>query len=361
MFWCSSMKKRLDFERLQSRANTLVPRPSIDLSADTANAKARIERSFHIKSRAPAECSAFPWMRAFIMFGRLSKCRMCHAKCQTLECHIQRKHKFVVSDDTSSGRYNLIFKFVESPQLRVYFATKEMARSRSHSRSYSSSPSSSSRRTKSRRRSKSPSSSRRKQRYRSPEHSYKSKKSSRRYHSRRSQSPYYERDRRHRRSLSRSNSRSKYSTTSSSTSSSTSASRSPSPNRNAKSTAAPSRIKLQKTPSPPPPPTLAFTSAMEYLDGRHGIDAIDDINADEFVPKSFKTEAVKSGKNDTVDAAAAKSVKIHTNAPNEDPIFHQSVSDGGRWTSILMRSKERLLIDWLVSFAVLCRRRRTHG
>lgn len=65
---------------------------------------------------------------------------------------------------------------------------------------------------------------------------------------------------------------------------------------------------------------------MEYLDGRHVVDAIDEINAEEFVPKTFKTDTTKVSKMDSVDATTAKSVKIHTNAPNEDPIFHQNVS-----------------------------------
>lgn len=209
-----------------------------------------------------------------------------------------------------------------------------MARSRSHSRSYSSSPASSSRKSKSRRRSKSPSSSRRKHRYRSPDHSYKSKKSSRRYHSRRSQSPYYERERRHRKSLSRSSSKS---------SSTTSSSRSSSPHR--KSTASASKIKLQKTPSPPPPPTLTFSSTMEFLDARHQVDANSEINADEFVPKSFKSDLSKnSGSTEAADAATAKTIKIHTNAPNEDPIFHQNVSflpTGGH-----IQEADRAIIDF---------------
>lgn len=66
---------------------------------------------------------------------------------------------------------------------------------------------------------------------------------------------------------------------------------------------------------------------MEYLDGRHVVDAIDDINADEFVPKTFKSDSIKSGKIDAVDApATVPAITIHTNAPNEDPIFHQNVS-----------------------------------
>lgn len=57
------------------------------------------------------------------------------------------------------------------------------------------------------------------------------------------------------------------------------------------------------------------------------VDAIDDLNADEFVPKSFKSEASKCSKVETADATTtAKAVKIHTNAPNEDPVFHQNVS-----------------------------------
>lgn len=67
---------------------------------------------------------------------------------------------------------------------------------------------------------------------------------------------------------------------------------------------------------------------MEYLDGRHVVDAIDDLNADEFVPKTFKSESTKSIKMETAEATpAVKAVKIHTNAPNEDPVFHQNVSD----------------------------------
>lgn len=56
------------------------------------------------------------------------------------------------------------------------------------------------------------------------------------------------------------------------------------------------------------------------------VDAIDEINAEEFVPKTFATDTNKGSKLDVADATSAKSVKIHTNAPNEDPVFHQNVS-----------------------------------
>lgn len=84
-----------------------------------------------------------------------------------------------------------------------------------------------------------------------------------------------------------------------------------------------SKIKLQKTPSPPPAPT--FSSAMSYLDGRQVTDALDELNADEFVPKTFKSEANAKPKPEAPGAASV--IKNFSAVPSEDPLFHQNVSE----------------------------------
>lgn len=113
-------------------------------------------------------------------------------------------------------------------------------------------------------------------------------------------------------------------TNSSNTSSSRSVSRSPvrnikSNSSNAPATAAANKIKLQKTPSPPPAPSFS----MNYLDERQVTDALDELNADEFVPKTFKSDASTKIKTET--ANAGNIVKNYSGTPNEDPLFHQNV------------------------------------
>lgn len=90
---------------------------------------------------------------------------------------------------------------------------------------------------------------------------------------------------------------------------------------------APNKVKLNKTPPPPSPPAqLAFSSAMNYLDGRQVADALDEINEDTFVPKTFSS-ATNSEKNKTnQDAAAKPKTQIASVESNDDPIFNQNVS-----------------------------------
>lgn len=201
------------------------------------------------------------------------------------------------------------------------------SRSRSHSRARSSR-----RRSLSRAR-------RRKHRYRSSDRSHKASRRRSRY--------------------SRSSSRSSDRTTRSSHDSSASTSRSPSrsPIRSGKTSAsnaslAPGKIRLQKTPSPPPAP--AFSAAMDYLDGRQVCDALDELNADEFVPKTFKTD--QSGKPKVTTSAATKVARNYAAVPSEDPLFHQNVSGNlGRGGG------DMAPISWLRFVSVLCGRRGANG
>lgn len=65
---------------------------------------------------------------------------------------------------------------------------------------------------------------------------------------------------------------------------------------------------------------------MNYLDGRQVTDALDEINADEFVPKTFKSEAKSEAKAKPETVTVTKN---YSGTPNEDPLFHQNVRE---WT-----------------------------
>lgn len=77
----------------------------------------------------------------------------------------------------------------------------------------------------------------------------------------------------------------------------------------------------------PTPPKLNFEAGMEFLDKRHVSDSLEEINANEFRPKTFNSST--NSKNDKSDAdiikvkGEAKAVKMDT---NDDPLFHQKVN-----------------------------------
>lgn len=125
---------------------------------------------------------------------------------------------------------------------------------------------------------------------------------------------------------------------SSSQSNSSSRSISRSPIRNIKTNStnatAANKIKLQKTPSPPPAPSFS----MNCLDERQVTDALDELNADEFVPKTFKSEA-SSTKIKTEITIAGNIVKNYSGTPNEDPLFHQNVSEIHKYRQFCFHKK----------------------
>lgn len=67
---------------------------------------------------------------------------------------------------------------------------------------------------------------------------------------------------------------------------------------------------------------------MDYLDNRQTSDVIDEINADQFVPKTFNsatnTNQPKGSKND-LDIKIKGEPKITKFDMNDDPLFHKNV------------------------------------
>lgn len=65
---------------------------------------------------------------------------------------------------------------------------------------------------------------------------------------------------------------------------------------------------------------------MEFLDKRQVSDALEELNANEFRPKTFNSSA--NDKNDKSDADIIKlkgEVKATKTDTNDDPLFHQKV------------------------------------
>lgn len=83
-----------------------------------------------------------------------------------------------------------------------------------------------------------------------------------------------------------------------------------------------------RTPTPPTPPKLSFEAAMDVLDKRHISNALEEINAEEFRPKTFNSSANnKNEKSDTnVIKIKGESKAIKADSNTDDPLFHQKVS-----------------------------------
>lgn len=129
--------------------------------------------------------------------------------------------------------------------------------------------------------------------------------------------------RRHRRSSTSSSSSSSDNSRSSSNRSSSSSGKL---HKNKPSSTYADKIRLLRTPSPP---KMTFSSAMDYLDGRQGnTDAIDEINADGFAPKTFNSATNTSSKaNKTeLDLKVKGDPKINKFDLNDDPLFHKNVN-----------------------------------
>lgn len=156
---------------------------------------------------------------------------------------------------------------------------------------------------------------------------YKSKRPNRRD----SRSPSTSHRRHRRRSSSSSNSSSRSSSSSSSSNESKKTHRSSSSSdklhKNKPSSSYINKIRAMRTPTPP---KQSFEVNVEVLDRRHLSDALEEINANEFRPKSFNSTATnKTDKNGKTDADIIK-IKGETKAvridSNDDPLFHQNVS-----------------------------------
>lgn len=65
---------------------------------------------------------------------------------------------------------------------------------------------------------------------------------------------------------------------------------------------------------------------MEFLDKRQISDALEELNANEFRPKSFNSSTNKSGKSDADVVIVKGEPRIQKVDSNDDPLFHQKVS-----------------------------------
>lgn len=77
----------------------------------------------------------------------------------------------------------------------------------------------------------------------------------------------------------------------------------------------------------PTPPRITHTVAnLDFLDQRPVSDAIDEINADKFVQKTFNSAAeTKNEKEEEVLKVKGEPKVVKFDA-NDDPLFHKSVS-----------------------------------
>lgn len=85
------------------------------------------------------------------------------------------------------------------------------------------------------------------------------------------------------------------------------------------------KIRSIRTPTPPPEKSN-FDAGMEFLDKRQISDALEELNANEFRPKSFNSSTNKSGKSDADVVIVKGKPRIQKVDSNDDPLFHQKVS-----------------------------------
>ncbi|XP_055325854.1 uncharacterized protein DDB_G0271670-like [Sitodiplosis mosellana] len=173
-----------------------------------------------------------------------------------------------------------------------------------------------------------------------------SKYKSKRQKKRDSRSPSSHRSRHRRRRTKSSDSSSRSSSSSSSSSSSTkhthrSSSSSDKLHRNKPSSSYVDRIRAMRTPTPPPAAKLNFDAGMEFLDKRQVSDALEEINANDFQPKTFNSSA--NNKNEKSDADIIKlkgEIKGAKTDTNDDPLFHQK----------LFRDDDERMKEWVHRF-----------
>lgn len=131
-----------------------------------------------------------------------------------------------------------------------------------------------------------------------------------------SRSPSSHRSRNRRRSSSSSNSSSRSSNSSSNSSSKL--------HRNKPSSSYVDKIRAMRTPTPPQSKTN-FEASVEFLDQRPVLDAIDEINANEFRPKTFNSSTNTKAEKSDSDVKVKNEVKLNQTNINDDPLFHQKV------------------------------------
>lgn len=79
---------------------------------------------------------------------------------------------------------------------------------------------------------------------------------------------------------------------------------------------------------------------MEFLDKRQISDALEELNANEFRPKSFNSSTNKSEKSDADVVKVKGEPRIQKVDSNDDPLFHQKVS-----FSLKERKKVRKMLN----------------
>lgn len=153
-------------------------------------------------------------------------------------------------------------------------------------------------------------------RYKSSSSKYKNK----RHKKRDSRSPSNHRRRYRRSSSSSSNSSSRSRDTS------RNSSRSSSPDKlhkNKPSSSYADKIRAMRTPTPP---RITQTVNLDFLDERPVSDAIDEINADKFVQKTFNSSANDAKPDKDTDVVKAKiEPRINKVNVDDDPLFHKNV------------------------------------
>lgn len=133
-----------------------------------------------------------------------------------------------------------------------------------------------------------------------------------------SRSPSHHR-RRHRRSSSSatSDSRSKSSRSRSSSSSSPG-----NLHKNKPSSSYIEKIRAMRTPTPP---RITFTTNLDFLDRKPTTDAIDEINLDKFVQKTFSSATDVKPDKDLPKVKGQQIPKINKSDADDDPLFHKNV------------------------------------
>lgn len=90
----------------------------------------------------------------------------------------------------------------------------------------------------------------------------------------------------------------------------------------------------------PTPPKITFSSNLEFLDNRVLSDALDEINADKFVPKAFNSAAnANSNKKDEKIVEVKREAAVNM---EDDPLFHKNVSGFGSAEHIFARIQPSL-------------------
>ncbi|XP_031637528.1 uncharacterized protein LOC116349966 isoform X2 [Contarinia nasturtii] len=82
------------------------------------------------------------------------------------------------------------------------------------------------------------------------------------------------------------------------------------------------RIRAIRTPTPP---KLNFEASMQFLDKRQITDALSEINANEFRPKTFSSVNNTNVKQEMIDLIIKGEAKIQKIDAGDDPLFHQNV------------------------------------